>query len=382
MIKKICVVTSTRADYGLLREPMKALKSSKDFELQTLVTGTHFSKFFGETYKEILSDGFHIDKKVSLPDFEDSPTSIAEQTAQTLSGSAKAFAELKPDAVVVLGDRYEILGVTQAAFFLKIPLIHLHGGELTQGALDDSIRHAITKLSNFHVTSTLEYKNRVLQLGEPEDKVFCLGATGLENFKSTPLKTKEELELDLNFKFYKKNLLITFHPVTASDESVQELITALERFKDVGQIITLPNSDTGHKEVRQLLVEYAQKRSNVIALPSLGQVRYNSVMKVVDVVVGNSSSGIVEAPFCGVQSLNVGNRQKGRVMDPLKITSVSCDSTQIENALHKILSKKQDNTSSKIYGKGDFSKKFINTLKKLELTSLKKFSDVELKINN
>ena len=378
-MKKISFISSTRADYGLLKEPMLAVQSSADFELQLLLTGTHLSDKFGSTHKEVEHDGFKIDQKIDLGDLTDSNLSMALQVSRAVEGTAKALEELKPDALVVLGDRYEILGATQAAFFLNIPIVHLHGGEVTQGAIDDSIRHSITKLAHYHVTSTNVYRNRVLQLGEDPDKVFCLGSTGLENLLKDDLMTKEALEESLNFKFKQQNLLITFHPVTAAKENISELISALSHFSEVGQIITLPNSDPGYESIRDQVMDYAKNKDHVFVTPSLGQKRYNSAMKIVDVVVGNSSSGIVEAPFCGTRTLNVGERQKGRVMDSTKITSIRCDAKSIKDSLKNLLSADYTKSSSNLYGEGNFSKKFLDLLGQLDFTTKKKFFDLNAK---
>lgn len=380
-MKKVCFISSTRADYGLLKLPMKRVLDSSILELQLIVTGSHLCNDFGLTYQEIENDGFKISKKVDLGTFEDSRLSIALQVAASLKGASEALSNLKPDAVVVLGDRYEMLGAAQAAFFLNIPLVHIHGGEVTEGAIDDSIRHAITKLSTYHITSTEEYKKRVIQLGESPDHVFCLGSTGLENFLKTNLMNQEEIEKSLNFKLKKQNLLITFHPVTAAHESVAELITALSEFDTIGQIITLPNSDHGYSEIKNQFIEYAKEKEHILITPSLGQLRYNSMMKIADLVVGNSSSGIVEAPFCGTLTLNIGERQKGRVMDLEKITNTTCEAKEIHKSLELLLESNKSKAPSMLYGDGTFSDKFIQFIENKDFKSNKKFYDIDFKLN-
>lgn len=352
---------------------MDAVQKDSSFELQIIATGTHLSEKFGSTFKEIENDNFHITKKIPLGDLLDSRLSMTAQVSTALENIASSLTELKPDLVVILGDRYEILGAAQAAFFLGIPLLHLHGGELTEGALDDSIRHCITKLSNYHITSTEDYKSRVIQLGENPKKVFCLGATGLENLLTPDILTKKQIEKNLDFRFQDQNLLITFHPVTAANENASELIEALSHFPQVGQIITLPNSDPGYAPIRKSFLSYASTNKNVIAVPSLGQKRYSTTMKIVDLVVGNSSSGIIEAPFSGTRSLNIGSRQQGRTFDPKRVTNVVCQRDKILTSLNKLLKEPHScKEPSLLYGDGHFSQKFIKVLYEISPFDTKK----------
>jgi UDP-hydrolysing UDP-N-acetyl-D-glucosamine 2-epimerase len=375
-MKKICFISSTRADYGLLKWSMLEVQKSKDLELQLIVTGMHLSPKFGSTYEEIEKDLIIINDKVDLGELEDSKESMSMQVAKSIDGISKALLRLSPDAVVVLGDRYEILGAAQAAFFNSIPLVHLHGGEVTEGAIDDVVRHCITKLSNYHVTSTEAYKKRVIQLGEDPKNVYNLGAPGLESFTKVQLMNQEELSKSLGFKFYSKNILVTFHPVTFLNEEINELIEGLANLNDVGQIITMPNSDPGHSKIMDALKSYAKDKPNVFLVSSLGQLRYTSLMKIVDLVVGNSSSGIIEAPFSGTRTLNIGDRQKGRLADD-SVFNVSCNKDLILKKLQELLQSSYQKMPSFLYGDGNFAKSFCQMLTKLDLSiGHKKFHDL------
>lgn len=376
-MKKICFISSTRADYGLLKWSMKAVAESRDFELQIIALGMHLSPLFGETYKEIEKDQFKVNEKVFLGNMEDSPTSVASQIAKALEGVSAALVKLRPDAIVLLGDRYEILGAAQAAFFLSIPIIHLHGGEKTEGAFDDSIRHCITKLSTYHVTSTEPYRQRVIQLGEQPKEVFNLGAPGLENFLKLQLVSHDDLLKDLNMTYFEKNILVTFHPVTGANDNISEVLEALSKFPDVGQFISLPNSDPGYSHIVAEMKEYAQKNKNVFLFSSLGQLRYSSLLKIVDLVVGNSSSGILESPFVGTRSLNIGERQKGRLAADI-VYNVECRKEKIATKIKELLEQKYEKKQSLLYGDGNFSTPFLELLKKLSLEAhSKKFYDLE-----
>lgn len=297
---------------------MKAVRNDPALELQIIATNMHLSPEFGLTYKEIEKDGLTINKRVEMLLSSDTSNATTKSVGLATIGFADAYEDLVPDLIVVLGDRYEILAAVSAALFYKIPVAHLHGGEITEGAYDDCIRHAVTKMSHLHFTSTEEYRNRVIQLGEQPDRVFNVGAIGVENIKSIPLLSKEELEKKLDFKLGDKSLLVTYHPVTLENATASEqcsnLLNALEQYKDYKIIFTLPNSDTDGRVIMQLIndfVEHHQERT--IAFTSLGLKRYLSALKYVTAVVGNSSSGIIEVPSFGVPSLNIGDRQKGRI---------------------------------------------------------------------
>lgn len=318
-MRKICVITGSRAEYGLLSGLMRAIKEDESLELQVIATNMHLSPEFGLTYKEIERDGFFINKKVEMLLSSDTANATTKSVGLATIGFADAYEDLKPDMIVVLGDRYEILAAVSAALFYKIPVAHLHGGEITEGAYDDCIRHAITKMSHLHFTSTEEYRQRVIQLGEDPKRVFNVGAPGIENIKKVPLMGKKELESTLDgFTFNDKTILITYHPVTlensTAEEQIQNLLSALDEYHDIKIIFTLPNSDTDGRVIIRLINEYVSKHpEKAIAYPSLGLKRYLSALQFVKAVVGNSSSGIIEVPSFGIPTLNIGDRQKGRI---------------------------------------------------------------------
>lgn len=317
-MKKICVVTATRAEYGLLRPLMQKIKSGSDFTLQVLVTGAHLSTEFGLTYQQIEADGFIIDKKVEMLLSSDTDSGIVKSMGLGMIGYADALQELKPDALVILGDRYEMLSVAAAASIFKIPIIHLHGGEITEGAYDDAIRHAITKLSALHFTSTEDYRKRVIQMGEQPDTVFNVGAIGLDNIRNIRFLSREELEQDLEIKFKKYNYQITFHPETLADvsaaEQFEELLKAVDQQEDSFFIFTKANADTDGRVINQMIDNYVRvNQDKAKAFTSLGTLRFLSVLKQCDAIIGNSSSGIIEAPSLGVFTINIGDRQKGRI---------------------------------------------------------------------
>ena len=317
-MRKICVVTGSRAEYGLLSGLMRAIQEDKDLQLQVIATNMHLSPEFGLTYREIEKDGFQIDKKVQMLLSSDTPNATTKSVGLATIGFADAYEDLQPDLIVVLGDRFEILAAVSAALFFKIPVAHLHGGEITEGAYDDSIRHAITKMSHLHFTSTEAYRQRVIQLGEQPDRVFYVGAIGVENIKRVPLMSQAELEDSIRFKLGEKSLLVTYHPVTLENHTAadqcQNLLEALDEFPEYKVIFTLPNSDTDGRVIIRLINEYVSLHSErCMAIPSLGLQRYLSALKCVSAVVGNSSSGIIEVPSFGIPTLDIGGRQKGRI---------------------------------------------------------------------
>lgn len=317
-MRKICVITGSRAEYGLLSGLMKAISEDDTLQLQVIATNMHLSPEFGLTYREIEKDGFVIDKKVEMLLSSDTPNATAKSVGLGTIGFADAYEDLKPDMIVVLGDRYEILSAVSTALFYKIPIAHLHGGEITEGAYDDCIRHAITKMSHLHFTSTGEYRNRVIQMGEQPDRVFNVGAIGIENIKNIPLMSKAELEESIGFEIGDKCLLVTYHPVTLEDSTAEEqcknLLSALEQYNDYRVIFTMPNSDTNGRIIMHEIEKYVGlNKERAIAFKSLGLKRYLSALQYVTAVVGNSSSGIIEVPSFGVPTLNIGDRQKGRI---------------------------------------------------------------------
>jgi UDP-hydrolysing UDP-N-acetyl-D-glucosamine 2-epimerase len=371
-MKKICVVSGTRADYGLLYWTMKEIQNSFDLKLQVIATCMHLENKFGDTWKNFEADGFSIDKKVSLGDLLDARSSVIHQVSTGIKGFYEAYNELKPDLVLILGDRYEMMAAAQAALFANIPIAHIHGGEVTEGAFDDAIRHTITKMSSYHFSSTETYRKRIIQMGENPERVINVGAVGLENIRRLELMSKEQLEKDLNFKFKEKNFLITYHPVTQTNEdATDDLLKVLVQYPEVSQIITLPNSDPGHSSIIHKLEKYAQNNSNVYLAKSLGSLRYLSVMKLSNVVIGNSSSGIIEAPFFGVPTLNIGHRQKGRLHDESVINS---STHEIGEKLKLTLSKTFEVSS--LYGDGNNAAKITSFLKSADFKVKSGFYDL------
>lgn len=317
-MRKICVVTGSRAEYGLLSGLMHVIKDAPELELQVVATNMHLSPEFGLTYKEIEADGFHIDKKVYMLLSSDTANATAKSVGLGFVSFADVYEDLQPDMVVVLGDRYEIISAVTTALFYKIPVAHLHGGEITEGAYDDCIRHSITKMSHLHFTSTEEYRKRVIQLGEDPNRVFNVGAPGIENIKKVPLMTKQELEESVGVKIQKKCFLVTYHPVTLENETAEEqshhLLQALDAYSDYQVIFTMPNSDTNGRIIMQAINKYVGKNpERAVAFKSLGLKRYLSVLQYVTAVLGNSSSGIIEVPSFHIPTLNIGDRQKGRI---------------------------------------------------------------------
>ncbi len=342
-MRKICIVTGSRAEYGLLSGLMRAIQNDSDLELQIIATNMHLSPEFGLTYREIEADGFTINKKVIMLLSSDTANATAKSVGLGFIGFADAYEDLNPDIVVVLGDRYEIISAVSTALFYKIPVAHLHGGEITEGAYDDCIRHAITKMSHLHFTSTEAYRKRVIQLGENPNRVFNVGAPGIENIKKIPLMSKAELESTLDgFTIGSKSLLVTYHPVTlehsTAEEQIINLLAALDEFPEYKLIFTLPNSDTDGRIIIQLINDYvAKNKERAVAYPSLGLKRYLSALQYVTAAVGNSSSGIIEVPSFGIPTLNIGDRQKGR-MAAESVVHCGTEKQQILDGLHTILS--------------------------------------------
>lgn len=332
MKRKICVITGTRADYGLLRWLILEISKSSKLDLQIIATGMHLSPEFGLTYKEIENDGFLIHKKIEILLSSDSTVGVSKSIGLGLIGFSEAFADLNPDIILVLGDRFEILAATVAALISRIPVAHLHGGETTEGAFDEGIRHSITKMSHLHFVAANEYRNRIIQLGEDPSNVFLVGGMGIDGIKKSNLLKKEELESSLNIKFKKNNLLITFHPVTLEESTAKvqmiELLLSLETLSpEIGLIFTMPNADTDGRIIFELVKEFTSSHSNAWYFTSLGQTRYLSCLQFVDAVVGNSSSGIIEAPSFKIGTINIGDRQKGRLRAK---SIIDCEPKKIE----------------------------------------------------
>lgn len=384
--RKICAVTGTRAEYGLLYWLMKEIQNDPELELQLIVTGMHLSPEFGLTYKEIEKD-FKIDKKIEMLLSSDTSIGISKSIGLAQISFAEAFEELQPDIVVVLGDRYEIFSAASAAMIARLPIAHLHGGETTEGAFDEAIRHSITKMSHLHFTATEEYKNRVIQLGEHPDRVFNVGGMGIENIKRLKLLTKEEFEKSINFTLNNKNILVTFHPATleksTAKDQFQELLDVIDELKDTNIIFTKANSDTDGKVINQIIDEYVAKNSHKsVGFTSLGQLRYLSALQYIDAMVGNSSSGLAEAPSFKIGTINIGDRQKGRI----KADSViDCEpkKDEILKAFDKLYSNEFIDLLKKSvnpYGDGCASSKIIEEIKKVDLTNILKKSFYDLKV--
>lgn len=318
MKRKICVVTGTRAEFGLLRWLMQDIARCDGLELRVVATGMHLSPEFGLTYREIEQAGFGIDSRVELLMSSDTPTGVSKAMGLGLIGFGDVYARMQPDLIVVLGDRFEVFAAAAAALVAGIPIAHLHGGELTEGAFDDAMRHSITKMSHLHFVAAEEYRRRVIQLGEDPRRVFAVGGLGVDAIKRIELLGREELEKSMDFKFQSRNLLVTFHPVTleqqGSAQQMIDLLAVLDELENTGLIFTMPNSDTGGRELMALVEAFVARHPLARAYPSLGQLRYLSCLRHVDGVVGNSSSGLAEAPSMGTGTINIGDRQRGRLM--------------------------------------------------------------------
>jgi len=369
--KKICVVTGSRSEFGLLTPLLSWLRSDPGFDLQILVTGMHLSPEFGNTYQEILACGFSINESVDMLISSDTDTAIVKSMGLGMIGYADSFDRLKPDLVIILGDRFEAFAAATAAYMKKIPIAHLHGGEITAGATDEALRHSITKMSALHFTSTEEYRKRVLQLGEDDERVFNVGAIGLDNIQSLNLLGKEDLERVLNMSLNVEILLVTFHPVTlenlSSKEQMIELLEALNFFGKGQIVFTMPNADADSRIIKDMINQYVgDPKNRAIAFDNLGQVKYLSLMKYSSVVIGNSSSGIIEAPAFGIPTINIGDRQKGRV-SANSVIHISTQRDAITNALNKAFDEKFKEFCRHVenpYGNGHTTEKIASILKK------------------
>ena len=386
-MRKICVVTSTRAEYGLLYWLLKEIEADSELKLQLIVTGMHLSPEFGLTYKEIEKE-FKIDKKIEILGSSHSKLDICTEIAKVYEKFAPALAELKPDILVLLGDRYEIFGVAGVASIIQIPIAHIHGGETTQGAFDEAFRHSITKMSHIHFAATNEYANRIIQLGEEPSRVFNVGGPGIENIKKLNLLNKDEFEKSIKFKLAKKNILITFHPVTlehsSAREQFNELVNALDELEETKFIFTKANSDTAGDVINKMIDEYVSENpQKAVAFASLGQLRYLSAIKFVDIVLGNSSSGLLEVPSFKKATINIGDRQKGRARAS-SVIDVRPVKEEILAAIKRAYSKEFEQTLKDTinpYDGGNPSKKMVKILKEIKLDGIlkKKFYDIGIK---
>ena len=385
-MKKICVVTGTRAEYGLLYWLMRGVEQDIDLQLQVIVTGMHLSPEFGLTYKEVEKE-FKIDKKIEMLLSSDTSIGISKSMGLAQISFAEAYDDIKPDLVVLLGDRYEILSAASAAMIARIPIAHLHGGETTEGAFDEAIRHSITKMAYWHFTAAEEYRNRVIQLGESPNRVFNVGGLGIENIKRLKLLSREEFEESISFKLNMHNLLVTYHSVTLENESAitqfQSLLNVIDTLDDTNIIFTKANSDTDGRIINEMIDDYVENhQSKSTAFVSLGQLRYLSALQYVDMVIGNSSSGISEVPSFKKTTVNIGDRQKGR----LNATSIiNCKPTEesIQEAFNKAFSEEfRASLPSTVnpYGDGEASLKILPILRrKIETPDLKKtFFDIKM----
>lgn len=385
MKRKICVVTGTRAEYGLLYWLMKGILADENLELQLIVTGMHLSPEFGLTYKEIEKE-FTINKKIEMLLSSDSAIGISKSMGLAQISFAEAYEELKPDLLIVLGDRYEIFSAVSAAMIACIPIAHLHGGETTEGAFDEAIRHSITKMSHLHFVATEAYRKRVIQLGENPQRIFNVGGLGIENIKRLKLLSKEALEKSIDFKLAEKNILVTFHPVTlektTAKDQFQELLDFIDELEETNIIFTKANSDTNGRVINQMIDEYVAKNSHkAIGFTSLGQLRYLSALQYVDAVVGNSSSGLLEAPSFKKATINIGDRQKGRI----KASSViGCEPNKrsLKEAFDKLYSKGFQKKLSVVvnpYGNGIASQVILKILENIDFKNIlkKTFYDLD-----
>lgn len=377
-MRKVCVITGTRAEYGLLRWVMQGIKEDPELKLQIIATGMHLSPEFGLTYQAIEDDGFRIDRKVEILISSDTSVGIAKSMGLGLIGFADALQELQPDLVVVLGDRFEIFSAVSAALVARIPVAHLHGGETTEGAFDEALRHSITKMSHLHFVAAEKYRERVIQLGEQPNCVFAVGGLGVDNINRLQLLSRAELEESIDFKLGSKNLLVTFHPVTlenaAAENQLKELLAALSVLKDTKLIFTLPNADEGSRGLIKMVQNFVAHSPNARAYSSLGQLRYLSCIAQVDGVVGNSSSGLLEAPSFKKGTVNIGDRQRGRLQAE---SVINCAPTLegIDEALCRLYSVEFNASLNRVknpYGEGGASEKVIKILKSYPIDGIVK----------
>jgi GDP/UDP-N,N'-diacetylbacillosamine 2-epimerase (hydrolysing) len=373
-LKKICVVTGSRAEYGLLRYLLEGMQAISEFELQIVATGMHLSPEFGLTYQEIEKDGFTINKKVEMLLSSDTPQAISKSTGLGMIGFADAYIDLNPDLLIVLGDRYEILAASTVAMFAKIPIAHIHGGETTQGAYDEAIRHSITKMSWWHFVATEEYKNRVIQLGENPNRVFKVGGLGVDSIHRTKLLSKKDLIKKTGIKFGKKNLLITYHPETfgieTSKTNFQSLLDVLAELKEIRLIFTMPNSDTDGRIIKKMIDEFVSCNSErSISFTSMGHLKYLSTLQYVDGVVGNSSSGLTEVPSFKIGTINIGFRQEGR-MKAESVIDCNPDQESIKKAIGILYNREfrgRLKTVKNPYGRGKATDKIMKILKSTKI---------------
>lgn len=386
-MRKICVVTGTRSEYGLLHSLMREIKNDSELKLQIVVTGMHLSHEFGLTYKIVENDGFIIDKKVEMLLSSDSRVGISKSMGLAQIGFAEAYHELKPDLVVVLGDRFEIFSAVSSAMIARIPIAHIHGGETTEGVIDEAIRHSITKMSHLHFSATSEYKNRIIQLGENPKRVFNIGGLGIDSIKNSKLLSKDEFENAIGFKLNKKNIFIIFHPTTLEEATCEfqfsELLSVIDKLKDTNIIFVKANADMDGRIINEMIDEYIPTNKNAIAFKSLRQEIYLSAMQYVDAIVGNSSSGLLEAPTFKIGTINIGDRQRGRIRAK-SVIDCKPNKEEIQKAIEILYSDEFQKSLKSVvnpYGEGGASKKIKEVIKSFPLEGIlkKEFYDVEFK---
>ena len=379
--RRICAVTGTRAEYGLLYPVLKEIQSRKKLSLQLIATTAHLSNEFGLTYKQIEKDGFNIDEKIDnlLP--SDSALSMAKSTGLVTMLLADSFQKLNPDVVLLLGDRFETHGAATTALLMNIPIAHIHGGEITEGAIDEQIRHSITKMSYLHFCSTEEYRHRIIQMGESPLRVFNTGAPGIDNIVNFKLLSKSTLEEQLNWKFAQKCALFTYHPVTlANDDLKKDLSIIFDILVDsgIGVLFTYANADSGGRIINKKIEEFCKSNpSQFKVVKNLGQLRYLSAMKHVDFLIGNTSSGIIEAASFSKPVVNIGDRQLGRLKG---VNVIDCKIKELDKSIGLALSSDfiiKCQNQQNIYGIGDASTSIVNELVNQPLSVVKKFIDIE-----
>ena len=386
-MKKVCVVTGTRAEYGLLKPLIEKINNDAGLQLQLVATGMHLSPEFGLTYQEIEQDGFVITDWNEMLLSSDTPNGITKSVGLGTIGFADIFTRTAPDMAVILGDRYEALAAATAAMIHRIPIAHIHGGELTEGAIDDSIRHSITKMSMLHFTSTEIYRNRVIQLGEQPESVFCVGALGVENIKKQKLMGRRELEESLRFKLDKPYIMVTFHPTTLDNNTerhqIKNILRAMDDLEEYKIIFTKANSDTDGRIINQKINEYSNSnKDRAKVFTSLGMIRYLSALQYCEMIVGNSSSGIIEAPSFHIPTVNIGDRQKGRVMGE-SIINCRCTPSEIKKAIYtaRLLYKHNDlKYAVNPYEGANTSETILNKIKEYlasDINIKKHFYDIE-----
>ncbi len=386
-MKKVCVVTATRAEYGLLRRIIKKIWEDAELELILVVTGTHLSEKFGYTIQEIENDGFPIAEKIDILENDMDSEGICRTMGNAQIHFANMFQRRKPDLLLVEGDRYELFPICSSAMVCGIPIAHISGGEITEGAIDDVVRHCITKMSYLHFPACETYRKRIIQLGEAPERVFNFGDVGVENVRKMKFMEKEELEKSLGISLQKPFASVTFHPVTLEKNSakkqVEELLKALEQFEMMNFIVTMANADAEGEVINQIFREKEKEQKNIFCYSSLGIVRYLSLLKYAEFVIGNSSSGIVEAPCFGIPTVNIGDRQKGRLQASSIIDCVP-EAEEIKKSIEKALSPQFKEIARKThnpYGDGNTSEEIISTIKKFlyreNINLKKKFYDIE-----